>query len=78
MVTLRTAALTLAISLGGVTSGIPTLAEDRTSFDVSVGYAPPPLPTYYQPPCPGYGYLWTPGYWGWDDYNQDYFWVPGT
>src|ERR1019366_8448315 len=25
---------------------------------------PPPLPEYSQPECPGEGYLWTPGYWG--------------
>ena len=61
MVTFRTAALTLAISLGSVASAIPTRAQDRTLFNVSVGYAPPPLPSYYQSPCPGYGYLWTPG-----------------
>ena len=39
--------------------------------------APPPdLPVYEQPPCPGDGYLWTPGYWAWAD--GDYYWVPGT
>src|SRR5580693_9003254 len=38
--------------------------------------APPPLPVYAQPVCPGDGYIWTPGYWG---YGADgYFWVPGT
>ena len=25
---------------------------------------PPALPEYSQPDCPGDGYLWTPGYWG--------------
>ena len=38
--------------------------------------APPPLPEYDQPPVPGPGYLWTPGYWAWN--NVDYYWVPGT
>jgi hypothetical protein len=43
---------------------------------VSVGIAPPPLPVYAQPVCPGDGYLWTPGYWA---YGPDgYYWVPGT
>ncbi len=37
---------------------------------------PPDLPVYEQPPCPGDGYLWTPGYWAWAD--GDYYWVPGT
>jgi WXXGXW repeat (2 copies) len=43
---------------------------------VSVGFAPPELPVYEQPLCPGDGYIWTPGYWAWD--GSDYYWVPGT
>ena len=38
--------------------------------------APPPLPTYEQPACPGDGYLWTPGYWAYGP--GGYYWVPGT
>jgi hypothetical protein len=45
---------------------------------VSVSIAPPPLPLYAQPPIPGDGYLWTPGYWAWDPAIGDYIWVPGT
>lgn len=45
---------------------------------VSVNIAPPPLPVYEQPPAPAEGYLWTPGYWAWDDGDGDYYWVPGT
>ncbi len=37
---------------------------------------PPPLPEYSQPPCPGDGYLWTPGYWSYAP--QGYYWVPGV
>ncbi len=33
---------------------------------VSVTIAPPELPVYEQPLCPGDGYIWTPGYWAWD------------
>src|ERR1700736_2503130 len=43
---------------------------------VTVGFAPPPLPVYVQPPCPSPGYVWAPGYWAYDD--DDYYWVPGT
>jgi hypothetical protein len=43
---------------------------------VSITIAPPVLPVYAQPICPGDGYLWTPGYWAWGD--SDYYWVPGT
>jgi hypothetical protein len=46
--------------------------------DDSVNTPPPDLPTYDQPPIPGDGYIWTPGYWAWGDDVQDYYWVPGT
>ncbi len=55
------------------------LAIPASSFAgvfVSVTIAPPVLPVYVQPPCPGDGYIWTPGYWA---YGSDgYYWVPGT
>ena len=38
--------------------------------------APPQLPEYDQPPAPGPGYLWTPGYWAWGP--GGYYWVPGA
>lgn len=37
---------------------------------------PPPLPDYNQPPDPGDGYIWTPGYWAWAP--TGYYWVPGV
>jgi hypothetical protein len=43
----------------------------------SVRFGPPAVPVYSQPICPGSGYLWTPGYWAWDD-DAGYYWVPGT
>jgi hypothetical protein len=43
---------------------------------ISVGFAPPVLPVYVQPPCPQPGLMWTPGYWA---YGPDgYYWVPGA
>jgi hypothetical protein len=43
---------------------------------ISVGFAPPALPVYEQPPCPEPGWMWTPGYWA---YGPDgYYWVPGA
>jgi hypothetical protein len=45
---------------------------------VSVRFGPPALPVYVQPVCPADGYMWTPGYWAWDDVDGDYYWVPGT
>src|ERR1700729_4249733 len=44
---------------------------------VSVSFGPPALPVYVQPVCPGDGYIWTPGYWAYDD-DGGYFWVPRT
>ena len=43
---------------------------------VSVAIAPPALPVYAQPICPGPGYIWVPGYWGYGP--EGYYWVPGT
>ena len=48
------------------------------SVGVSVAFPPPALPVYEQPPIPGDGYLWTPGYWAYDGEIADYYWVPGT
>ena len=45
---------------------------------VSVGIAPPSLPVYVQPICPGPDFIWTPGYWAYDPDIDDYYWVPGT
>lgn len=56
----------------------PTPSQAQVGVFVSVRIAPPPLPTYIQPPCPEYGYIWVPGYWAWDDDDEDFYWVPGT
>jgi YXWGXW repeat-containing protein len=45
---------------------------------ISVSFGPPALPVYEQPLCPGDGYIWTPGYWAWDQDDADYYWIPGT
>lgn len=47
-------------------------------FSISVSFAPPELPVYEQPLCPGDGYLWTPGYWAYAGDDDGYYWVPGT
>ena len=60
-----------------------TLVATRSSaqFTLSVGVTvrtpPPALPVYTQPPCPVEGYLWTPGYWAYDEIDG-YYWVPGV
>jgi WXXGXW repeat (2 copies) len=55
---------------------LPAFVSAQVSVSVSI--APPELPVYDQPPLPGDGYVWTPGYWAWGDDIQDYYWVPGT
>jgi hypothetical protein len=43
---------------------------------VSITIAPPALPVYTQPVCPGDGYIWTPGYWAYGP--AGYYWVRGA
>jgi hypothetical protein len=51
-------------------------ASSHAGVFISVGFAPPALPVYEQPPCPEPGLMWTPGYWA---YGPDgYYWVPGA
>ena len=65
---MRVLFLALSISL------VP--ASSFAGVFISVGFAPPALPVYEQPPCPEPGLMWTPGYWA---YGPDgYYWVPGA
>ena len=64
------------IGFGLATAAAPQAAHAQAFIGISVGFAPPPLPVYEQPMCPGSGYIWTPGYWSWGD--EGYYWVPGT
>ncbi|MDE2183151.1 MAG: YXWGXW repeat-containing protein [Alphaproteobacteria bacterium] len=70
--------IVLAIFLGFGVAAVSSPAKAQVGIGIFVNFAPPPLPVYDQPPCPGYGYIWTPGYWAWDDDDDDYYWVPGT
>ena len=54
---------------------IPATLVGQIRLSISIG--PPALPAYEQPICPGEGYLWTPGYWAYDDSASDYYWVDG-
>ena len=72
----RLFAFGLLISLFCLMMPTPSAAQVRVGIAVSI--APPVLPIYEQPICPGDGYIWTPGYWAWDPDVDDYYWVPGT
>ena len=50
-------------------------ASAFAGIQLSVNIAPPPIAVFDQPPAPGDGYIWTPGYYQYGDYG--YFWVPG-
>ncbi len=52
-------------------------AKSSAQVSIFVSFGPPAIPVYEQPYCPGPGYIWTPGYWAWDQ-DYGYFWVPGT
>src|SRR5271168_4769910 len=56
---------------------LSTASSAQIGIGSSVRIGPPALPVYAQPICPGPGYLWTPGYWAWNDVGG-YYWVPGT
>ena len=69
----------VALMLSGCSiAAITTFADAQSSINVTVSVAPPPLPIYEQPPLPGEGFIWVPGYWAWDQSQSDYFWVPAT
>jgi hypothetical protein len=67
---------TLRILLVFLMLAIPAALFGQIGVSIAIG--PPALPVYEQPICPGDGYLWTPGYWAYDDSASDYYWVAGT
>src|SRR5579863_8611093 len=60
-----------------IPAALSTPSSAQIGIGISVRIGPPALPVYEQPICPGEGYMWTPGYWAWDD-DDGYYWVPGT
>jgi hypothetical protein len=69
-------ALSFALLFGPVVLSMSAVSSAQIGVAIRIG--PPALPVYEQPLCPGDGYLWTPGYWGYDYDVTDYYWVPGT
>lgn len=72
---IRFSAFAFLLSVMPAVFSSPSAAQ--VGIGISVRFAPPALPVYEQPICPNDGYLWTPGYWSWDD-DGGYYWVPGT
>ena len=74
----RTSLTTLALTAACLMAAPALHAQVGISVNVGLARtAPPPLPEVEQPEAPGDGYIWTPGYWAWDDQVQDYYWVDG-
>ncbi len=60
--------------IAGALLASPVAAHAR--IFLQIGVAPPEIPVYTQPECPGDGYIWTPGYWAYGD--DGYYWVDGA
>ena len=69
----------LAVAVPALMVVMPTAAhaEFSVGLDIRIGYAPPPMPVYEQPPLPAPDYIWVPGHWAWSDWTDDYYWVQG-
>jgi WXXGXW repeat (2 copies) len=78
VITVRTIRSIKYLLFAAILFAIPaaTFAQIGVGVGISVRVAPPALPVYAQPICPGDGYIWTPGYWAYGE--DDYYWVPGT
>ena len=68
--------LLMLLTLGAIVALTPSPASAQIGIGVGIRVGPPALPVYEQPPLPGLGYLWAPGYWAYGD--AGYYWVPGT
>jgi hypothetical protein len=76
MHTIRLIAVCAGLLLASLVSNVSPV-HAQGSVVITVDLAPPPLPVYDQPPIPGPGYIWQPGYWGWNT-DVGWYWVPGT
>jgi WXXGXW repeat (2 copies) len=73
---MRIATAIRSLILATAVSAIPAASFAGIFVSIGIG-APPVLPVYAQPICPAPGYIWTPGYWSYDD-QAGYYWVPGA
>jgi hypothetical protein len=73
---MRIATAIRSLVLAAAVSIIPAASYAGVFVSIGIG-APPVLPVYAQPICPAAGYIWTPGYWAYDD-MAGYYWVPGA
>src|SRR5271168_3354123 len=74
---MRSAVVIRSLLFSLVLLALSQVSFGQVAVGISVGFGPPAIPVYEQPICPTDGYLWTPGYWAYDD-ADGYYWVPGT
>jgi hypothetical protein len=65
-----------SLILVALLGAVPGVSFAQIGIGISITIAPPVLPVYEQPLCPGPNYMWTPGYWAYGP--MGYYWVPGT
>lgn len=73
---MRVLNLLRVLTAAALFAAIPTQAIAQVYVGIGIGIAPPPIPTYVQPPNVEPNYIWVPGYWAWGP--GGYYWVPGT
>ncbi|MDR3417867.1 MAG: YXWGXW repeat-containing protein [Nevskia sp.] len=69
-------ALLLASAAAATLSLLPATSRAGFSVDVNIG---PPAPVVVETPPPRPGYIWSPGYWRWEEGRHVWFngyWVP--
>ena len=74
---LKKSLIAATIAAGAIgAAATPALAGGLT-VNVGIGVPLPPPAVIYEapPPPPAYGYVWAPGYWGWN-YDR-YVWIRG-
>ncbi len=83
---LTRAALSAALLIAGLSSGLPASAQGYPPAPPPPGYAPPPgavivpgapppMRVEVVPPPPPYAAVWQPGFWRWD--GRRYLWIRG-
>jgi hypothetical protein len=71
---IRTSFIAAAAIAIGAAAFAPTQAMAQVGVNIVIGAAPPPLRWEARPP-PRHGYVWAPGYWGWNGHRH--VWIGG-
>lgn len=70
---LKKCLIAATVALGGASA--PALADVGISIGFGIPVAPPAVIYEPVPPPPAVGYIWAPGYWGWQ--GNRYIWIRG-